>query len=162
MGPWDEGVFDDMCALLPPKEAADARDYLDHNEFELAFETAVDYLAQKCVPISATLCGRIAEAAACSRRVLGSLPYCPDADEPRWRNVEDTWEGLEIEERLPGSGAAALLACNRCPEVLFVFDWPAVAKGKAPYRTGILLADGEIEELAEAQGGLDRLQRCWS
>jgi hypothetical protein len=54
MQPWDETVFDEMRALLPPEPAADARDYLDHNEFELAFETAVDHLSEESVPITAT------------------------------------------------------------------------------------------------------------
>lgn len=160
MRPWDEAVFDEMCALLPPGPAADARDYLDHNEFALAFETAVDHLSEESVPISAALRGRITEAAAYSQRVVDSLPYCPDVDQPRWRRVEDTMEGLEIEERLPGSGDVAWLACNRCSEVLFRFDSHAALRGKVPYRLGILLADGGIEELAG--NGLDRLERCWS
>jgi hypothetical protein len=160
MQPWDETVFDELCALLPPEQAADARDYLDHNEFGLAFETAVDHLSEESVPITAGLRRRVTETAAYSQRVLDSLPYCPDADQPRWRKVEDTMEGLEIEERLPSPADVAWLACNRCPEVLFRFDSHAAQMGKAPYRLGILLADGGIEELAGY--GLDRLERCWS
>ncbi|MFC0545752.1 MafI family immunity protein [Kutzneria chonburiensis] len=159
MQPWDETVFDELCALLPAEQAADARDYLDHNESALAFETAVDHLSEESVPISAALRGRIAEAAASSKRVLDSLPYCPDVDRPRWRKVEDTMEGLEIGERLPSPVDVAWLACNRCPEVLFRYDSQAALMGKVPYRQGILLADGGVEEVVGR--GVDRLERCW-
>ena len=162
MEPWDESVLDELCALLPPKQAADARDFLDHNEFGLAFETAVDHLSEEHVPITAALRTRVAATAAHSRRVLDGLRFCPDADQPRWRVVEDTWEGLEIEERLPSPRDVAWLACNRCPEVLFRFDSHAAMMGKVPYRCGILGADGGITELASGQDLLARLERCWA
>jgi hypothetical protein len=160
MQPWDETVFDEMCALLPPEQAADARDYLDHNELALAFETAVDYLSEESVPITAALRRRIAEAAAYSQRVLNSPPYCPDADQPRWHRVEDTMAGLEIEERLPGSGDVAWLAGNRCSPSAVPARLARGADGEGAVSAGNSPCGRRHRGVGRRRDGLDRLERC--
>ncbi|MFC0435170.1 hypothetical protein [Kutzneria buriramensis] len=158
----DERVLAELCALLPPAQVEMVWDYAGHAEVELAFETAVDYLSGAHLPIDAGLRARVRDACSYSERVRDALRFCPDSSQPLWRIVEDTWDGLEIEERLPDRTDAAWLACNRCPEVLFRFDSVAASMGKVPYRCGVLAENGEITEFTDAVDALDHLERCWS
>lgn len=155
-------MFDELRVPLSAAETAQARDYLDHNEFGPAFETALDHLSEKHVPITGVLRERVAKTAAYSKRAVDCLRFCPDVDQSRWRSVDNTWEGLEIEERLPGPRDVAWLVCNRCPEVLFRFDSHAAMMGKVPYRCGILATDGGIAVFTEAVAALNHLERCWT